>query len=447
MIEALNSLRPTALPALLFLAWLPLFLLLPARHARSLLVLASFATLVVVGGPALAGGLAAALVAGYFLAERAARLHRGRQAALITGFIALSLVYWACFFLPLPDAFTRTGLRPCDQAGVFILFSGVGYSFFRLISYFGDRMRGTAAGLTLADYLAAMLWFPQFGHGPIERPDAFAPQLRAAREGWSSGHLMTGIARLGLGVAGLVLLSGLQSAWQRLLPNRLHADLFAQLGAVDELTPGQVLLLLHMPGVLLYVMESSYASLALGVSRTFGVRGSENFDFPFLAPDPRAVWHRWNITLSRWLRDQVYIPLGGNVRRKYLNVAVVFVYCGLIHGLQWRCLAWGVWAGVTLAVYLWLRDRLAPRKKDTARSTTPLPSGEGVGGEFRPQSSTLNPQPSLVRTGARAVLQALGRLLTFHWFCIGVTIIIDPDRCGLGVLRRYMMMIGQALGL
>jgi D-alanyl-lipoteichoic acid acyltransferase DltB (MBOAT superfamily) len=178
-------------------------------------------------------------------------------------------------------------------------------------------------------------------------------------------------------------------------------------------------LFIHAPAVLLYLLESSFAHLQLGVSRAFGIVGTENFDRPFLARDPRDVWHRWNITLSTWLRDYVYIPLGGNRCHKYRNILLVFIYVSLLHGLQPRCLAWGLWTGGTLALYQWLRDRYRARKRPT---------------------STLRPTSTF-----RFILITLARLATFHWFAIGVTIILDPDYCGARLLRQYVTLLLRAV--
>jgi alginate O-acetyltransferase complex protein AlgI len=172
--------------------------------------------------------------------------------------------------------------------------------------------------------------------------------------------------------------------------------------------------------VALYVFESGAAHLQLGISRVFGVRGAENFDRPVRATNPGTFWHRWNITLSRWLRDYAYIPLGGNRQRKHSNLLLVFIYCGALHGLRPNCLAWGAWAGCTLALYVWFADRLR-RNANSARS----------------------PRHWLVRT----IFVTLARLGTIHWFCIGATIFLDGRHCGYRVLREYACRLAGLLAL
>lgn len=418
MIPWLDPFRTTALPALLFLAWLPIFAVLPARHAMRFFVIAGVATLLVVAGPVFTAGIAATIVLGYFLAESVARLQTGQRAGLVAGAVLLHLAYFGCFYLPLPPAFTAHGLRVADQAGVFVFFSGIGLTFLRLLSYFIERVRGTTPHIALGDYFAHMFFFPQFLHGPIERANDFVPKLRAARESWTARDVATGLGRITLGALTLLALVPVARALHSVLPPALRDDPMISLADPEQLTLGPLLVFMHAPAVILYFLESGFASVQLGVSRSFGVRGTENFRWPLLAPDPRELWHRWNTTFSSWLRDYVYIPLGGNRRHQPLNVLLVFVYCSLLHGLQPRCLAWGLWTGGTLALYTWIRGH-AERAQPVGKS--------------------------------RSVLRAIGgvcaRLLTFHWFSIGVLLILDPDYVGLRVLRHYVSLLARIVGL
>lgn len=410
MFEALDSLRPTALPALLYLAWLPAFGLVRGRHGGAFFVATSLVTLVVVAGPQWALGLAAAIVIGYLLVEGVARLRAGRGPACAALLIGLHGAYWACFQIPPPEAY-RAALRPEDQAGVFILFSGIGLTFFRLVSYAVDRLRRGAASLSLADFLAFMLYFPQFRHGPIERAHPFTLALRHARATWAWGDVRAGARRIGVGLGTIVIAAVIAATGHAALSGDAARGVAGVLARSEQLNLLQVLVLMHFPALLLYTLESGFASIQLGVSRAFAVHGTENFRLPFLAASPQTLWRRWNITLSEWLRDYAYLPLGGNRRRKYVNILLVFVYAGLLHGLQLRCLAWGLWSGLGVALYAYLADRRGPRPDRPSRSPV------------------------------RRLLTGLGRLATFHWFSIGVTIILDPAHCGVRVLHRYLHLI------
>ena len=413
----LDATRPTAVPAIVFLVWWPLFAVLPGRFTRTFFIIAGVLTLAAVEGPWLALGLLAAILLGYALVEGAVRLPRGRGPAFAALLVLLHAAYWACFYLPLPAVFEHARLREPDKHPTFVLFSGIAVTFFRLVSYAWDRWRAAGGPTRLRDYLAYMLFFPQFRHGPVERCGSFADKLRTAREVWTQRDLGVGLLRVLAALASLVGLMGAAQGVGKIMPAPLTNVGMDILSHPEQLTAGQVLLLMHVPLLILYVLESSFARLQLGVARAFGVKGTENFNYPLLARSPRELWHRWNITVSSWLRDYAYIPLGGNRRHKYLNIALVFVYCGLLHALQRRCLAWGIWTGGTLALFLWIADRW----KAWRANAPPVHPVTGAIGGF------------------------VARLLTYHWLCIGVTIILDPEYCGLKVLARYLEIITGGL--
>ena len=196
MLQLLDAFRPTALPALLFLLGLPLFLLLKPGAARAFFSVAGAVALSVAGGVELAGGLIAAIVAGYLVVEGLARVRGANRAVYAIAWILLHVAYLACFQLPLPGAFQPPHLRAADGPGTFLFFSGIAVTFFRLLSYAHARLRGGAARLELADYLAYMLFFPQFRHGPLERGPDFAPRLRSARERWTRRDVGASLLRV-----------------------------------------------------------------------------------------------------------------------------------------------------------------------------------------------------------------------------------------------------------
>ncbi len=122
----------------------------------------------------------------------------------------------------------------------------------------------------------------------------------------------------------------------------------------------------------LYLDFSAYADMAIGLAQLFGIKLPENFDRPYLAYSLREFWQRWHMTLTSWLRDYLYIPLGGNRRkpaRAAANVLVTMVLGGLWHGANWTFLLWGFWHGAFLLVERGVRSltkgRL-PRLVDSA---------------------------------------------------------------------------------
>jgi len=440
-VSVLEAARPTAVPAVAFLPWLVVYAALPAWRGGRFFLLASVVTLAVVEGPWITLGLVAAAVLGYALVEGVFRLPLGwRWWAFAGVLLAMHAVYWASFHLPVPEVFRQAPFRDADRAPVFVLFSGIGATFFRMVSYAWDRWRGACGHAGLRGYLTYMLFFPQLRHGPLERCSDFAAQVRSAPGAWSLRDAAVGLGRVAAALVTLGLLGVVGSAGGQYVPEVFGRPGLAALSQPERLSVGELLLLMHAPLVLLYLLESSYARLQLGVSRAFGVRGTENFRYPLLARSPREVWHRWNITVSTWLRDYAYIPLGGNRRHKYLNIVLVFVYCGLLHALQWRCVAWGLWTGGTLALFVWLTDRWHAYMTRT-RSARP-----GAVARVRAWGACEDAAcPHGVRRIALAALRLLGgvvaRVLTFHWLSIGVTILLDPEYCGAKVLARYLQWL------
>jgi len=439
-VSVLEAARPTAVPAVAFLPWLAVYAFLPAWRGGKFFTLASVVTLAVVEGPWLTLGLVAAVVLGYALVEGVFRLPVGwRRWAFLAVLLAMHAAYWASFHLPVPEVFRHAPLRDADRAPVFVLFSGIGATFLRMVSYAWDRWRGVCGRTGLRDYLTYMLFFPQFRHGPLERYGDVAAQVRSAAGAWGLRDAAVGLGRVAIALATLGLLVAVGAAAGRYVPEVFGRPGLPALLHPERLSAGELLLLMHAPLVLLYLLESSYARLQLGVSRAFGVRGTENFHYPLLAGSPREVWHRWNITVSTWLRDYAYIPLGGSRRHKYRNIVLVFVYCGLLHALQWRCIAWGLWTGGTLALFVWLTDRWNAYATRT-RSVDPEVAGRHAVEPFKDSAGARR-----LRHSAQAVLRWLGgvaaRILTFHWLAIGVTIVLDPEYCGARVLARYLQWL------
>lgn len=417
----LAPLQPLRLGGQVVVLCLPLvvaFLVWPARYAQAFFILAGIALLTLVGGVLLAGGLLAVIGFGYLLAELCAK---SRGAPRWPIFVCVLLVlhggYWALFFMPLPPVFREavdTGiLRAADAPGIFILFSGIGLTFIRLVSYLHDRTWRGRESRALSCYLSYMLLPTQLWHGPIERAHDAADQLRDARRSWMPIDLVWGLGRV---FWAWILWRFFASVLT--LPRDSDIDPFAN---PDALAPWQFLLFLHAPALLLYLLESMFAHLTLGISRCFGFVGSESYNIPFHATSPNELWRRWNMTFSRWLRDYCYIPLGGSRRNKYLAIFVTFVYCGLLHMPQIRCLAWGLFAGGTMALGNWIADWWRERRTTSPANDPPRPAW------------------------LLEMRRGFARLLTFHWFSIGVIIIVDPQFFGTRTITHYLWLLATPI--
>jgi D-alanyl-lipoteichoic acid acyltransferase DltB (MBOAT superfamily) len=232
---------------------------------------------------------------------------------------------------------------------------GISFYTFQTMSYTIDVYRGTARAdrslLRVALYVA---YFPQLVAGPILRPGQFLPALRQA---WTlrADRLTSGFHLILVGLAKKVLI----------------ADTVAPL--VDTLLSdpqGRPSLLIWVGAVMfatqIYCDFSGYTDIARGISRVFGVEIPLNFDGPYFSTSIIEFWRRWHISLSTWLRDYLYIPLGGSrcgTARLYFNLMTTMVLGGLWHGAAWNFVIWGAYQGLLLCINRPLRaiiERSAP---------------------------------------------------------------------------------------
>ena len=241
---------------------------------------------------------------------------------------------------------------------------GISFFTFQKLSYVIDVYRGEAAALgDPLDFALYVAMFPQLIAGPIVRFREIRTQLRERRESWE--RFYQGTTRICWGLAKKVIIA--ESL-------RRFADTIFALppGALDTKTAwlGAVTYTLQI-----YFDFSGYSDMAIGLGLLFGFVLPENFKRPYSAVSITDFWRRWHISLSRWFRDYLYIPLGGNRRgsvRACLNMAVVFVLCGLWHGANWTFLAWGLYHGMFLMIerLTGLRQLPAHRWLVTRRTAT-----------------------------------------------------------------------------
>ncbi len=223
-----------------------------------------------------------------------------------------------------------------------ILPVGISFFTFQGLSYTIDISRGTLRPVrSLVDFALYVAFFPQLVAGPIVRASYFLPQL----EDWqrpSQHKLSEGI--------GLILLG--------LVKKMVFADQFAivadhYFGSLGT-NPG---FFTAWSGVVAFGMQiyfdfAGYTDIARGCGRMMGFHFPVNFERPYLATDIQEFWHRWHISLSTWLRDYLYIPLGGNRKgrwRTYLNLMITMLLGGLWHGASWTFVVWGGFHGLLLA--------------------------------------------------------------------------------------------------
>ena len=220
---------------------------------------------------------------------------------------------------------------------------GISFFSFQLISYLVDRLRGDAPIYPLRQFALFVMLFPHLIAGPIVRHNELVPQfaLDPRRDGlWR--RLAIGLLLFTLGLAKKVLLADkLAEIVDPLFADAARAPL-AQTDAWNAALGFSFQLFLDF---------SAYTEMAIGIALLFGLLLPENFRRPYLATDLRDFWRRWHISLSNFIRDYLYIPLGGSragTGRYVMAVLVSMGLCGLWHGAGWTYAAWGLWHGIGL---------------------------------------------------------------------------------------------------
>jgi len=227
---------------------------------------------------------------------------------------------------------------------------GISFFIFRALSYIIDLYRGQAGGasdlLSLTAYIAL---FPHLIAGPITRYNMLAPQLEVLPQRLADGRLYNGLVIFVLGLAKKVLIAdNLAAMVNPLLANYGDLQFIGAWGAMLGYTAQ------------LYFDFSAYSEMAVGLGHWLGLNLPVNFNRPYLACNISEFWDRWHITLSSWLRDYLYIPLGGNRKgrhRQFLNLLITMFLGGLWHGAGWTFIAWGVYHGLLLVIYHAMRHR------------------------------------------------------------------------------------------
>lgn len=222
-----------------------------------------------------------------------------------------------------------------------VLPAGMSFFTFQLISYAIDRRSGRIEDAPRFDKFALYIsFFPQLVAGPILRfSDVRGPLAELASYRPRIADVEAAAIYIVLGLAAKVLLA--DGVAKSLVP------LTGDPSALTSAAAGYVFL---GYSVQIYFDFYGYSLVAIGLGRLFGFRFPENFALPYASFSPQDFWRRWHITLSYWIRDYLYLPLGGN-RRYLVNIFIVFAVCGLWHGAGWNFVAWGVYHGVLVAGY------------------------------------------------------------------------------------------------
>ena len=232
-----------------------------------------------------------------------------------------------------------------------ILPIGISFFTFQKIAYLVDAYRGEAEEYNLLDFSLFVMYFPQLIAGPIVHHKEIIPQFRALPQKiFNAEDLAAGCALFTIGFAKKALVADTVALW---------AD-----SAFSKALDGVPSLYEAWMGTLSFTMQiyfdfSGYTDMALGLALMIGIRLPQNFNSPYQATSIIDFWRTWHMTLSRFLRDYLYIPLGGNRRgpaRRYVNLMLTMLIGGLWHGAAWTFVVWGGLHGLFLVVnHAWHR--------------------------------------------------------------------------------------------
>ena len=232
-----------------------------------------------------------------------------------------------------------------------ILPVGISFYTFQALSYTIDVYRGKLTPeKNLVNFALYISFFPQLVAGPIVRARTLLPQIAGPRR-WSVSLLKEGLFQIMIGFVRKVVI----------------ADTIGQYVDVVYGNPGvyssaTLVFATILYGLQIYFDFSGYSDIAIGTAKLFGLRFQQNFNFPYFSVSLSEFWRRWHISLSSWLRDYLYVPLGGNRNGQfttYRNLLITMSLGGLWHGAQWTFVIWGAIHGLALCMERLLKSQLA----------------------------------------------------------------------------------------
>jgi alginate O-acetyltransferase complex protein AlgI len=276
---------------------------------------------------------------------------RSPRARLVVNGIAVALLlvplaffkYYGFFAVNVTNTLASLGMESSIPLIQVVLPVGISFFTFMAIAYVVDVYRGDFEVTSWTDTFLYLSFFPHLVAGPIVRPSELIPQLQERRD---ERHVdVSGAAWLILG--GLFKKVVVSSYLAAQIVDPVFGDP-ARRSAPDALFG------ILGYAIVIYADFSGYTDIAIGVAKLLGFQFPRNFDRPYAARSIQDFWRRWHMTLSRWLRDYLYIPLGGNrrgERRTYVNVMITMILGGLWHGAAWTFVLWGAYHGALLAAH------------------------------------------------------------------------------------------------
>lgn len=269
--------------------------------------------------------------------------------------------YFGFFLEEMNRVLNFLGLEHWEPGLRIILPVGISFYTFQALSYTIDVYRGrTQPCKHFLDFALYISFFPQLVAGPIERSHHLLPQVENPRPRMTEERFRVGLFLVLTGLFLKVVLAD-NMAW-------LANEVF--LREPTELNGAEVLVGIYAFSFQIYGDFAGYSAIAIGTAKWLGFDLMENFRRPYFAANPREFWQRWHISLSSWLRDYLYIPLGGNRKgrvRTGFNLLTTMLLGGLWHGAAWTFLIWGGIHGTWLAIHRRFVEDRGPGKETSNR--------------------------------------------------------------------------------
>ena len=352
---------PTVTFAIFFMIVLPVsWLLMPRPQRWKIFILAASYFFYGYWSWRFVGLLAISTVGNQLFAKAIHRTQSERsRRALVAGAVVLNLgilgyfKYYDFFISNAQNLLRDVGIDVSPAVFQITLPIGISFFTFQALSYVIDVYRRQFEPVGPLDFAVYEAFFPHLVAGPIVRAAEFLPQLKEFHDPRRI-DASRGFYLIAVGLFKKVVIA-----------NFLATEIVDIVFATPERHSSLTLLVgVYAYAVQIYADFSGYTDMAIGLALLLGFRFPQNFDGPYTATSLQDFWRRWHMTLSRWLRDYLYIPLGGNRgtrRQTYRNLMLTFVIGGLWHGAAWTFVVWGAIHGGFLAYEHWRREARAAR--------------------------------------------------------------------------------------
>jgi len=395
-----------------FLHWLA-----PRSWRSAILVVASY-VFYTWAFPVHAVLLAALTVGTWLVGERAERIP-GKQSYTGIGIVGVLLVL-GVFKYSAMAAYTASVLLgflgvPALRLPAIAAPLGISYVTFGLVHYLIERSRGSVKQLRFVDFALFVAFFPTIISGPIKRVDAFAKDLADRARTPAAAEVAYALVRITVGLAKKLVIADSLSALVPPLRDAAHQHPFALLVAT------------YAYAFQIYFDFAGYSDIAIGISRLFGFRIMENFNWPYLQRNIAEFWSHWHMSLTKFITGYVFIPLGGSREGRWKtvrNTLLAMAASGLWHGAAWHFVVWGLAHGVALVLVRWWRKAIGALKRRS--------------GTFARVAAT--------RAG-RSIGWLFGVVLTFNFVSWAWVLFLLPLSDAVFVYRRVAVwLVGLVLG-